>query len=303
MGDAPDTVTKVSVITPSLNPGTRLERCLQSVRSQTYPCVEHVIVDGGSDDGSLSILRRTEGIVYVSEPDRGQAHAINKGFALASGSIIGWLNADDELCPRTVQTIVDVFESQRDVDWVYGDIDIVDRGRVSRFRAPEPVLDSLIGSSIPQPGSFMRRATLDRVGPLDESLNLAMDLDLWVRLFTEGARGFRIPTIVARFELHPDSKSATISTLDWTMECAAVFLKHGLPFHLHRTMTSWARVGIPDDARKLLMRGEYSAAARTARLALETKKFRPREDLSLMLTAFLPRAARWMREIRTRDNG
>ena len=93
----------ITVVTPSFNAAATIDETLRSVREQDYPHVEHVVVDGGSTDGTVDILDRAEGVCYVSEPDRGLSHAMNKGVAMASGSIVGWLNADDVYLPGALR--------------------------------------------------------------------------------------------------------------------------------------------------------------------------------------------------------
>src|SRR5947207_680895 len=122
-----DPVVRVSVVTPCLNPGERLVRCLDSVSRQTYADVEHVVVDGGSTDGTVE-LARSRGLLVVSEPDRGQTDALNKGFALATGGYVGWLNADDWLVAEAIERIVDTFAANPRVGWVYCDCEIRQEG-------------------------------------------------------------------------------------------------------------------------------------------------------------------------------
>src|SRR6266566_3189808 len=127
---------RVSVITPCLNPGDRFVRCLDSVSAQTYGDVEHVIVDGGSTDGAVE-LARSRGLRVISEPDNGQTDALNKGFALASGDCLGWLNADDWLVPEAVEHVVETFAANPEVGWVYCDCTIRRKGAVEEVvRAP-----------------------------------------------------------------------------------------------------------------------------------------------------------------------
>ena len=125
---------RVSVITPCLNPGAMLVHCLDSVSAQTYKDVEHIIVDGGSTDGTVE-LARSRGLRVISEPDRGQTDALNKGFALASGDYLGWLNADDWLVPHAVEGIVTAFATNPEVGWVYCDCEIRKENGDSRDRS------------------------------------------------------------------------------------------------------------------------------------------------------------------------
>ena len=125
---------RVSVITPCLNPGDRFVRCLDSLAAQGYAEVEHVVVDGGSTDGTVE-LARSRGATVISEPDRGQTDALNKGFALATGDYIGWLNADDWLVPEALERVVEAFAVNSEAGWVYCDCEIR-RGQRRGCRSP-----------------------------------------------------------------------------------------------------------------------------------------------------------------------
>jgi glycosyltransferase involved in cell wall biosynthesis len=230
MCEAVDSELLVSVVTPCLNPGARLECCLVSVAAQTYRRVEHVVVDGGSTDGTTERLRDA-GIRFVSEPDRGQADALNKGFALASGDVLGWLNADDELTPRAVEHVVEALRAAPGAGWAYGDCEVRrDDRRELLWRPPRRVdLETLeaLGDVVPQPGSFVRREALGGVLPLDESFQLAMDFDLWLRLLEAGARPVYVPHTLAVFEIHEASKTGSIGRAAFFEEEERALLAHG----------------------------------------------------------------------------
>ncbi|HWX08348.1 MAG TPA: glycosyltransferase family 2 protein [Gaiellaceae bacterium] len=220
----------VSIVTPCLNPGERLVRCLDSVAAQTYPHVEHLVIDGGSTDSTVELLRE-RGIRFVSEPDRGQTDAINKGFALGRGAWLGWLNADDVLMPQAVELALVGLEAVPSAGWAYGDNDLWRDGdrRESTSRPPAHVDASALenGNLIPQAGSVIARWALDRIGPLDEELDLAMDYDLWLRLIDAGVPGVYVPDTLAAFELHGESKSGSIDRSEFRLEWARVLLKSG----------------------------------------------------------------------------
>jgi GT2 family glycosyltransferase len=220
----------VSIVTPCLNPGERLTRCLESVLMQSYPRIEHVVIDGGSDDGTVEVIRGASGIRWVSEPDGGQAEAINKGFALAQGSILGWLNADDVLLPDAVARVVKTFERDRALGLVYGDCRVVENGReLLTWRAPRHLTMAVLegGFSIPQPGAFTARWALERVGGLDESFELAMDVDLWLRLLAAGVPNVRVGGVVSVFELHTRSKTGSVPRRRFFEENARAYLLAG----------------------------------------------------------------------------
>ena len=220
---------RVSVITPCLNPGERFVRCLDSVSAQTYQEVEHVIVDGGSTDGTVE-LAHSRGLPVVSEPDRGQTDALNKGFALATGDYIGWLNADDCLIPDALERVAERFASDPAVGWVYCDCEIRWADGTSEVaRAPSRLSKDTLdyGNRLTQPGVFVARWALDRVGPLDEEFNLAMDFDLWLRLLDADVPAAYVPQALAVFEIHDSSKTGSVDVSDFYREESVALLKSG----------------------------------------------------------------------------
>jgi Glycosyl transferase family 2 len=220
----------VSIVTPCLNPGERLVRCLDSISAQSYRHIEHIVVDGGSTDGTVELLE-ARGIRFVSEADRGQTDAINKGFALARGDLLGWLNGDDVLVPRATELAVAALASVPGAGWVYGDNTWRDGAKSGTVEAP-PRLDVAAlarGTTIPQSGALVARWALDRIGPLDESLELAMDYDLWLRLLDAGIPYARVAETLAEFEVHAESKSGSIDRSEFWFEWAAVLANRGHP--------------------------------------------------------------------------
>ena len=213
----------VSVVTPCLNPGDRLARCLASVAAQTYANVEHVVVDGASTDGTVELLEES-GVRYVSERDGGQTDAIRKGIELARGELLTWLNADDELTPDAVARAV-----QAGGEWTYGDCAVIRGGRRTVWRPLPRYGDWEIdaGEMIPQPGSFFSRAALDRAGGLDSSFELTMDIDLWVRLVDAGVTPHYVRAVVATFEIHDDSKTGSLGRRAFMLEHARALAKSG----------------------------------------------------------------------------
>jgi glycosyltransferase involved in cell wall biosynthesis len=182
----------ISIVTPSYNQARFIEDTLRSVVSQAYPRTEHIVVDGGSTDGSVDIIRRYAPHLrsWVSEPDRGQSHAINKGLAQAQGEILTWLNSDDTYLPGALDEVGRFFAGHPDVDLVYGDYVYTDvDGRPMRRRH---VFDTIGYESLlyhdylGQPAVFFRRSLFEKVGPLDESLHYCMDWDLFLRMWRVG---------------------------------------------------------------------------------------------------------------------
>jgi len=215
----------VSIVTPSYNQAAYLEETILSVLGQTYPRIEYILVDGASQDGSLEIIRKYEGKLahWVSEKDKGQTDAINKGFALARGEYLAWLNSDDTLLPQAVAEAVDFLQAHPEVGLVYGDANYIDeKGRViGKFPAAQTDLPRLRRGyvHIPQQASFFRKALWDRVGPLDDSFFFAMDYDLWTRLAAVSELKY-LPRTWANFRLHADAKTSRQTTAAGRKCCA-----------------------------------------------------------------------------------
>ena len=178
---------------------------------QDYPRIEHIIMDGGSEDGTRELLKENPHLIWVSEPDRGQSHALNKGFQRAQGEIIGWLNADDTYQPGAVSTAAQFLLVHEDVDLVYSDLQIIneDSQPVGITRSqPFDLVTLLFENHIKQPTVFMRRHVLEKLGGLNESLHYVMDWEFWLRA---GLAGFKIQylpgQVLANFRLCPGTKS------------------------------------------------------------------------------------------------
>jgi len=210
----------VSVVTPSFNQAAYLEDTLRSVLDQDYPRLEYIVVDGGSTDGSLEIIRRyADRLAYwTSEPDAGQTEAINKGFARARGEILAWLNSDDVYRPGAVAEAVGFLQAHPDVGMGYGDAEYIDReGKVvGRFPARQTSLRRLRQGyvHIPQQAAFFRANLWRMVGPLDPTFYFAMDYDLWVRLAAVSRLRYH-PRPWAGFRLHPDAKTLSAADRCW----------------------------------------------------------------------------------------
>lgn len=201
----------VSIITPSFNSGEYIEQAIQSVIGQNYSPLEHLIIDGGSTDRTLAILRRyDEPVIWVSEPDGGQAEAINKGFRQAQGEIIGWLNADDTYQTGAIQAAAAYLTANPKVDLVYGNYNFINReGKVlGTHTAPEFSLERLLHGDaiIPQTSMFFRRTLLNTVEGVDPNLHHVMDWEFTLRLALR-YNGQRVAETWANFRLTPETKS------------------------------------------------------------------------------------------------
>ena len=201
----------MSIITPSMNQGRFIPETIDSVLTQDVEDREYFVVDGGSTDETVEILRRYDDRVgWVSEPDRGQAHAVNKGIAVTSGDIIGWLNSDDVYAPGALAAARDAFEANPEADVVFGRADHIDAGgNVVGAYPVEPVsLDRLRETcTFCQPAVFFRRGVTERWGLLDESLQFCMDYEYWIRLIAGGARFHFLDTVLACSRVHEDTKT------------------------------------------------------------------------------------------------
>jgi glycosyltransferase involved in cell wall biosynthesis len=209
----------LSVVAPSLNQARFIEETIQSVLAQDYPYLEYIVIDGGSTDGTLEILRRYEGrLRWISEPDRGQADAINKGLRMAQGEVLAYLNSDDVYLPGAARTAVEYLVAHPEVGLVYGDCQVIDEeGAVLGYMAGRVFdLRRIIyrAEFIPQPAAFWRREVMDRVGMLDTSLRFALDYDFFVRVGREFPVR-HIPALLACFRLQRVSKTISWEEHHW----------------------------------------------------------------------------------------
>lgn len=205
-----------SIVTPCLNAARTLPATVESVSSQRYPAVEHIIVDGGSTDGTLDLLERSEGTRWLSEPDRGLSDAINKGIRMATGDIVGVLNADDLYRPGTLQMVADAFAREPSAEWASGRCGIIDaQGREIRtavtayknfFLRRYSFGLHLTHNFVPAPSTFVKRRAYDEVGLYDERFKYSMDYDVWLRLGQRG-RPIFIDAELAAFRMAEGSLS------------------------------------------------------------------------------------------------
>ena len=207
-----------SIITPSFNQGKYIQQTIDSIKNQNYLSLEHIIIDGASTDGTVDILKNTKHIRWISEPDMGQSDAVNKGFKIATGEIIGWLNSDDWYEPGIIEKVNRFFIDNPNKNIVMGDCNLVDENDkifdrvINVERGFEELKNYRVSRSIPtQPAIFFRRRLLDEHGPLDTNLKYAMDYDLWMR-FSKRNRFFHINQIFANYRFHKDAK---IGDLNW----------------------------------------------------------------------------------------
>lgn len=227
---------RVSIVTVCLNSAATIELTLASVRLQSYPDIEHIVIDGGSTDGTQALVARDGERVsrFVSEPDRGIYDAMNKGIGLASGDVVGFLNADDVFAAtESVARIVAAFEA--DVDACYGDVVYVsetDPTRVIRYWRAGEYRRGLCASgwAPPHPSLYVRRKVLERIGGFDPELRVASDFEFALRLLdVHGASVRYIPEVLARMRAGGVSNRSLKGVLRGHRDMAAGLRRHGYP--------------------------------------------------------------------------
>ncbi len=215
---------QISIVTPSYNQGKYLEATIRSILLQGYPCLEYIVIDGGSSDESLAILQKYSPWIsaWESQPDRGQAHAINKGFSKASGAVLGWINSDDLLLPGALRQIalahlkvpgalllgeIVNFDERANFCWVEHPCKIDSLSLVEIWR------DDV---NFQQPGLFSPRAVFEQAGPLDESFHYIFDRE-WLCRASGYAPVHYLHAAIAQFRYHPTSKTVQLP-LEWHLE-------------------------------------------------------------------------------------
>lgn len=230
----------VTVVTPCYNSAQFIEETIQSVLSQTYAPIEYIVMDGSSTDGTQAIVQRyADRLMLISEQDRGQSDAINKGWQMAQGEVLAWLNADDLYFPDTVARAVAFLADNPDVQWLYGNGDyIAPDGTPSPLRHPNTVWDYTrlltVNDYIVQPTVFLRRQVVEEMGYLCEDLHFTMDYEYWLRI---GQRypGRLVPDVRVQVKRYRDTKTAS-GGLKRLAEMEAMLKVYGatdLPAHSH----------------------------------------------------------------------
>jgi glycosyltransferase involved in cell wall biosynthesis len=226
---------KISIVTPSYNQGKYLEKTIRSVLLQNYPNLEFIIIDGGSTDNSVDIIKKYERSLtyWVSEKDRGQSHAINKGFERTTGELYCWLNSDDFLAEGALFKIVEQYSGDEMIGAIYGQGHIVDE-RMFFLRDTSlvfPTEQNLFywfeegGAEFMQPSCFITRIAWEKCGPLSEDLHFAMDLDLWLKI-SKKFKFSKVEDLLSYSIRHSGAKTG-ISTELCKVDVAIVYMRHG----------------------------------------------------------------------------
>ncbi len=207
----------ISIVTPCLNAAPYIEQAIRSVLDQGFPSFEHIVIDGGSEDGTIALLRKYPHLRWISEPDNGQTEALNKGLKMARGDIIGWLNADDYYLPGAFRSVAKVFALKSEADVIYGNFDLVDchgsllHGvRNTRF---DPMILLFYRNYIPSNATFWRRRINEDGNFLDVSFKVVMDWEWWLRLSVLGYSFHFLPERLAAFRVRADNIGTRFATL------------------------------------------------------------------------------------------
>lgn len=226
---------KFTVVTPTYNQGPFIEKAIDSVLSQGYPNLEYIIVDGGSKDNTVDLIKKYEKHLayWVSESDRGQSHAINKGMAKATGDYLTWLNSDDWYVEDALNKMREVFYLNPAAGVVVGVGRIVDtKGKEVFYISPDKkiTLESLyswmLGGNFLQPASAFTRDAWNTVGNIDERVHFALDLELWLRMAKVGIKFASTEALLAEALSHPQAKTTAFEDL-MQLDCALVIIRHG----------------------------------------------------------------------------
>ena len=263
----------VTIVTPSFNQGEFIADAIESVLAQDYPRIEYLVIDGGSTDATLEVLRRYgDRVRWTSGPDAGQADAIHRGFLAGSGEYLAWLNSDDRYVPGAIRAAIDELAVDPSAALLYGGAEFIDRqgavlgpcGQIEPWSL-ERLVD--VTDFVVQPATVFRRDAYLAVGGLDPALHYCMDYDLWIRL-GQRYRVLHLTRLLAQVRIYGETKTATggLTRLDEIELMSRRNGSAGLPEYFRREMWRELRHALAAAARKRQL-------ARTARLALRTMSY------------------------------
>ncbi len=203
---------KISIITPSYNQGQFIEETINSIINQKYPNLEYIVIDGGSDDNTVDIIRRYHNNIYywVSEKDNGQTHAILKGMEKSSGEIITWINSDDCLAPEALFKMAQIYLKES-ADYYVGNAIIIDENSLEKHKINCKIFDGSFENAdvfIVQPASFFTKKSYEKFGPLDAKLFYSMDMDFWLKIYFSRGKFLKFEENICLFREHSNSKTS-----------------------------------------------------------------------------------------------
>ena len=219
---------KISIVTPTYNQGSYIEQCIQSILDQGYPNLDYIIIDGGSTDNTVDIIKKYQDQLsyWVSEKDEGLYDALNKGFKKATGEIFGWLNSDDILHRKSLFTVADIFNSQAEVQWVQGLPTVIDqKGRIVLHLKPKfNKYDFFLkeyhdGTFIQQESTFWKRELWEKTGSyISTNYKYAGDFELWMR-FYKIERLYTTPAMIGAFRYRGEEQISVKYFSEYLKEC------------------------------------------------------------------------------------
>jgi glycosyltransferase involved in cell wall biosynthesis len=233
-----------SVVTPSFNQGQFIRATVESVLEQNVPNLQYLVMDGGSSDETVAILKEyNHRLTFLSEQDKGTADALNRGFALCRNDFIGWLNSDDIYYPETLTRVLELFQQHPDVDVIYGRAHHIDEAGtvIEEYPTGEWSFPAMINHCIiSQPAAFFRHRVIDRFGALDRAHKYCVDYEFWIRLAKQGVQFLYVPEFFAATRLHEAAK-----TISSRLECHAdindIMVKH-LGYVPERWISNYAHI-------------------------------------------------------------
>ncbi|MBX3064491.1 MAG: glycosyltransferase [Anaerolineae bacterium] len=294
---------RITIVTPSYNQGHYLEETIRSVLAQGYPNLEYIVIDGGSKDNSVEIIQKYAAYLsyWVSEPDHGQAHAINKGFARATGEVMGWLNSDDLMLPGALCAIGQTFDANPATSVVYGLRKVIDANSRVQTRWLRGIPDEFIFKRvdfIPQETVYWSRRVWEQVGGLDESFQFALDYEFFLRILQRGYDFNLLPHYIGAFRMYADGKTSAMPEI-MHLELPRIYEKYrGQAMTLTQASADlgWRRRMV----LRLLKEMEHQSFMDNARLAWLLMQAANNPLLSLPLIA-LHRVYRLLRDLSRRQ--
>lgn len=229
-------IYKISIVTPSFNQGQFLEETIQSILNQNYTNLEYIIIDGGSTDNSLEIIKKYEKYLtyWVSEKDNGQTHAINKGFKIATGQFVNWINSDDLLENGALNKLNQKIIAHPSIDIIYGDYKAIDKdSKLIYKRKASPYFKNCLywGRQLSsQPSVFFKKELLNKYGNLNEDINFCMDIEFWIRCAKNRAKFLQINSILGVTRVHSDAKTTNLQQLLYDEHKAIISSYNSLNF-------------------------------------------------------------------------